>query len=137
MTDYSQFEAGTKSGIHADTTRIRKHDELIGRALKRRSSSICCFVVSLALAVGVSIILKSFIPAVVFGLASAFFLWRLWGTGVSENYMKEVYEEGLLVPGLVVNTQPLTIMAIANMVAYHRVPLGNNRSEERRLGKQC
>lgn len=125
MTDYSQFEAGTKSGIHADTTRIRKHDELIGKALKRRSSSICCFVVSLVLAVGVSIILKSFIPAVVFGLASAFFLWRFWGTGVSENYMKEVYEEGLLVPGMVVNTQPLTIMAIANMVAYNGVPVVN------------
>lgn len=125
MTDYSQFEASVKSGIHADVERIRKHDELIGKVLKQRRSSICCFIVSLALAVGVSIVLKNFIPAIILGLVAAFFLWRFWGTGVSEDYMREVYEEGLLVPGMVVNTQPLTILAIANLVAHNGVPVIN------------
>lgn len=125
MTDYSQFEASTKSGIHADPARIRKQDELIGKVLKSRSSSIRNFIISLVLAAGVSIVLKSFIPAIIFGLAAVFFLWRFWGTGVSEDYMKEVYEEGLLVPGMVVNTQPLTVMAIANLVAHDSVPMVN------------
>lgn len=125
MTDYSQFEASTKSGIHADPARIRKQDELIGKVLKQRSSSIRNFVISLVLAVGVSIVLKSVIPAIIFGLVAAFFLWRFWGTGVSDDYMKEVYEEGLLVPGLVVNTQPLTVLAIANLVAHDGVPVVN------------
>lgn len=125
MTDYSQFEASTKSGIHADPARIRKKDELIGKVLKGRSSSIRNFIISLVLAVGVSLILKSFIPAVIFGLVAAFFLWQSWGTGVSEDYMKEVYEEGLLVPGMVVNTQPLTVLAIANLVAHGGVPVVN------------
>ena len=125
MRDDSQFEAGTKSGIHADTARIRKHDEVIGKVLRQRSSSILYFIVSLALAAGVSIVLKSFIPAVIFGLAAVFFLWRFWGTGVSEGYMRDVYEEGLLVPGMVVNTRPLTVLAIANMVAYNGVPVIN------------
>jgi len=125
MTDYSQFEASTKSGIHADPVRIRKQDELIGKVLKGRSSSIRNFIISLVLALGVSLVLKSFIPAIVFGLAAAFFLWRFWGTGVSDDYMKEVYEEGLLVPGMVVNTQPLTVLAIANLVAHDGVPVVN------------
>lgn len=125
MTDYSQFEASTKSGIHADPARIRKQDELIGRVLKGRSSSIRNFIISLVLAVGVSIVLKSFIPAIVFGLAAVFFLWRFWGTGVSDDYMREVYEEGLLVPGMVVNTQPLTVLAIANLVAHNGAPVVN------------
>ncbi len=125
MTDYSQFEAGTKSGIHADTAWIRKHDELIGRVLKQRSSSMGLFFISLALAVGVSVALKSFIPGIIFGLAALFFLWRFWGTGVSENYMREVYEEGLLVPGMVVNTQPLTVLAVANLAAHDDVPVIN------------
>lgn len=125
MTDYSEFEASTKSGIHAEPARIRRQDELIGRVLRQRRSSIVGFAVSLVLAAGVSIVLKSFIPAIIFGLAAAFFLWRFWGTGVSEEYMREVYEEGLLVPGMVVNTQPLTVMAIANLVAHDGVPTVN------------
>ena len=34
----------------------------------------------------------------------------------SDEYLRELYEEGLLVPGMIVKTEPLTIMAIANMV---------------------
>ena len=100
MTDYSQFEASTKSGIHADPVRIRKQDELIGKVLKQRSSSIRNFIISLVLGAAVSIVLKSFI-------------------------MKEVYEEGLLVPGMVVNTQPLTVLAIASLAAHEGVPTVN------------
>ena len=47
------------------------------------------------------------------------FLWRAVGK-FSDEYLRELYEEGLLVPGMIVKTEPLTIMAIANMVAQER-----------------
>ena len=43
MVDYSQFEASTKSGIHADVNRIRQKDEIIRAVVKkRRNSAITC-----------------------------------------------------------------------------------------------
>lgn len=60
--------------------------------------------------------LKSWIPALIFILFALFFLWRAVGK-FSDEYLREMYEEGLLVPGMIVKTEPLTIMAIANMVA--------------------
>lgn len=116
MVDYSQFEASTKSGITAQLSHIKKHDEIICAVLRQRRNSIRNLAVCIILTI--ASIFVSWIPAVIFGLAAAFFLWRFWGTGVSDEYMKEVYEEGLLVPGMVVKTQPLTIMAVANMVAH-------------------
>ena len=114
MVDYSQFEASTKSGIHADPKRIRKNDEIIGKVLKQRKNSKIYCVICVILAVASFYI--NWIITVILGLAALFFLWR--GTGkISDDYLKEVYEEGLLVPGLIVKTQPLTIMAIANLVA--------------------
>lgn len=115
MVDYSQFEASTKSGIHADVSRIKKYDEIIGAVLSQRKSSKIIFAVCLAILV-VLVYFKLWIPVGICALIALFFLWR--GTGkISEDYMREVYEEGLLVPGLIVKTQPLTIMAIANLVA--------------------
>ena len=49
-------------------------------------------------------------------LLTLFFLWRAVGK-FSDEYLREMYEEGLLVPGMIVKTEPLTIMAIANMTA--------------------
>ena len=114
MTDYSQFEASTKSGIHADPNRIWKHDEIIGKVLKqRKSSKIYCVICTLLAATCFFI---HWIITVILGLAALFFLWR--GTGkISDDYLKEVYEEGLLVPGLIIKTKPLTILAIANLTA--------------------
>ena len=34
MVDYSQFEASTKSGVHADPNRVREKDEIIRRVVK-------------------------------------------------------------------------------------------------------
>lgn len=59
---------------------------------------------------------KSWIPAVICFLLALFFLWRAVGK-FSDEYLREMYEEGLLVPGMIVKTEPLTIMAIANMTA--------------------
>lgn len=43
VVDYSQFEASTKSGIHADVNRIRQKDEIIRAVVKkRRNSAITC-----------------------------------------------------------------------------------------------
>ena len=115
MVDYSQFEASTKSGIHADVSRIKKNDEIIGAVLSQRKSSKIIFVVCLAI-LAVLVYFKLWIPVGICALIALFFLWR--GTGkISEDYMREVYEEGLLVPGLIVKIQPLTIMAIANLAA--------------------
>lgn len=115
MTDYSQFEASIKSGIHPDPKRVRKMDEITGVVLKqRRESKIIC-VICILLAIVLFQVKLAF--TVVFGLLALFFLWR--GTGqIPDSYLKEIYEEGLLVPGIVVKTQPLTVMAIANMVAH-------------------
>ena len=40
MVDYSQFEASTKSGIHADSARIKKQDEIIGAVLRQLIASL-------------------------------------------------------------------------------------------------
>ena len=122
MVDYSQFEASTKSGIHADVQRIRQHDEIIRAVVKKRKNSAVICVCFACLA-GVTF-LKSWIPAVIFLLLALFFLWRAVGKFFDE-YLREMYEEGLLVPGMIVKTQPLTIMAIANMVAHDGAPTVN------------
>lgn len=114
MVDYSQFEASTKSGVHADPNRVREKDEIIRRVVKKRKNSAVYCIICLCLA-GIAII-RSFIPAVFFILLALFFLWRSWGR-FSDEYLAEIYEEGLLVPGMIVKTQPLTILAIANIVA--------------------
>lgn len=114
VVDYSQFEASTKSGIHADVNRIRQKDEIIKAVVrKRRNSAITC--VCFVCMAGISL-LKGWIPALICILIALFFLWRAVGK-FSDEYLRELYEEGLLVPGMIVKTEPLTIMAIANMVA--------------------
>lgn len=67
---------------------------------------------------------KSWIPAVICLLLALFFLWRAVGK-FSDEYLREMYEEGLLVPGMIVKTDPLTIMAIANMTARDGAPAVN------------
>lgn len=62
---------------------------------------------------------KRLIPALICILIALFFLWRAVGK-FSDEYLRELYEEGILVPGMIVKTEPLTIMAIANMVAQER-----------------
>lgn len=114
MVDYSQFEASVKSGIHADVSRIRQKDEIIKAVVKKRRSSAIICVCFLCMA-GISLF-KSWIPAVICFLLALFFLWRAVGK-FSDEYLREMYEEGLLVPGMIVKTEPLTIMAIANMTA--------------------
>ncbi len=115
MTDYSQFEASIKSGIQPDTKRIKKMDEIMAAVLKQRKDSkiICVICIILAIA----LFRFKLALTIVFGLLALFFLWR--GTGqIPDSYLNEIYEEGLLVPGIIVKTQPLTIMAIANLVAH-------------------
>lgn len=115
MTDYSQFEAGIKSGIHPDPKRVRKMDEITGVILKqRKESKIICVI---CIIIAIALFRVHLALTIISGLLALFFLWR--GTGqIPDGYLKEIYEEGLLVPGIIVKTQPLTIMAIANMVAY-------------------
>lgn len=114
VVDYSQFEASTKSGIHADVNRIRQKDEIIRVVVKKRRNSAMTCVCFVCMA-GISL-LKGWIPALICILIALFFLWRAVGK-FSDEYLRELYEEGLLVPGMIVKTEPLTIMAIANMVA--------------------
>ena len=115
MTDYSQFEASIKSGVHPDPKRVRKMDEITGVVLKqRKDSKIICVICIIA---AIALFRIHLALTIISGLLALFFLWR--GTGkIPDSYLKEIYEEGLLVPGIIVRTQPLTVMAIANMVAY-------------------
>ena len=116
MVDYSQFEASVKSGIHADVSRIRQKDEIIKAVVKkRRNSAITC--VCLLCMAGISLF-KSWIPAVICFLLALFFLWRAVGK-FSDEYLREMYEEGLLVPGMIVKTEPLTITLISVMSVTH------------------
>ena len=63
VVDYSQFEASTKSGIHADVNRIRQKDEIIRAVVKkRRNSAITC--VCFVCMAGISL-LKGWIPALI------------------------------------------------------------------------
>ena len=115
MTDYSQFEASIKSGIQPDTKRIKKMDEIMAAVLKQRKDSKIIFVICIILAIVLFRVQLAL--TIVFGLLALFFLWR--GTGkVPDSYLNEIYEEGLLVPGIIVKTQPLVVMAIANLTAY-------------------
>lgn len=115
MTDYSQFEASIKSGIHPDTKRIRKMDEITGVVLKQRKDSKVICVICIILAIALFRVKLAL--TIVFGLLALFFLWR--GTGkIPDSYLNEIYEEGLLVPGIIVKTQPLAVMAIANLTAH-------------------
>ncbi len=115
MTDYSQFEASIKSGIQPDTKRIKKMDEIMAAVLKQRKDSKIIFVICIILAIVLFRVKLAL--TIVFGLLALFFLWR--GTGkVPDSYLNEIYEEGLLVPGIIVKTQPLVVMAIANLTAY-------------------
>lgn len=115
MTDYSQFEASIKSGIHPDIKRIRKMDEITGVVLKQRKDSKIICVICILLAIALFRVKLAL--AVISGLLALFFLWR--GTGkIPDSYLKEIYEEGLLVPGIIVKTQPLSVMAIANLTIH-------------------
>lgn len=116
MVDYSQFEASVKPGIHADTARIRQKDEIIRRVVKKRRRSAISFILCLCMAGSTFFIHNRLVPAIFFILLALFFLWRSWGR-FSDKYLAEIYEEGLLVPGMIIKTQPLTVLAIANLVA--------------------
>lgn len=94
VIDYSQFEASTKLGIHADVNRIRQKDEIIRAVVKkRRNSAITC--VCFVCMVGISL-LKGWIPALICILIALVFLWRAVGK-FSDEYLRELYEEGLMV----------------------------------------
>ncbi|WP_275443720.1 hypothetical protein [Petralouisia muris] len=93
MVDYSQFEASVKSGIHADVSRIRQKDEIIKAVVKKRRNSAIICVCFLCMA-GISLF-KSWIPAVICFLLALFFLWRAVRK-FSDEYLREMYEEGLL-----------------------------------------
>jgi len=77
VVDYSQFEASTKSGIHADVNRIRQKDEIIRAVVKkRRNSAITC--VCFVCMAGISL-LKGWIPALICILIALFFYGGRWG----------------------------------------------------------
>ena len=77
VVDYSQFEASTKSGIHADVNRIRQKDEIIRAVVKkRRNSAITC--VCFVCMAGISL-LKGWIPPSYVFLLRCFSYGGRWG----------------------------------------------------------
>lgn len=133
MTDYSQFEAGLKSGIHAEPARIRKKDEIIRSVLKGTRRFLIVGLLFLAAAIGLGVYfysktgfhtsIKNYIILVLLFLGFAFcFLQFLRRRNLIGDDLREFYEEGLLVGALIIKTQPLTLMALSSLVAYDGAP---------------
>lgn len=121
MTDYSEFEASIKSGIQADPKRIKRKDEIIKHIMFIQR--IFLYIALGLIGIGIVVLKWSWIPSVILWLAAAFCLWKYIGREkFSDSDLKDFYEEGLLVPGLIVKTEPLTILAIASLVAYDGGP---------------
>lgn len=130
MTDYSQFEAGLKSGIQADPVRIRKKDELIKPILRGARIFLLAGLIFFVSAASVFIhwmetggSYKHLIGSVVLVLCSFFCFWRFVGRQkMAGSRLREFYEEGLLTGGLIINTEPLTLMVLSSLVAYDGGP---------------
>lgn len=132
MTDYSQFEAGIKSGIRADSARIQKKDEILAPILKGTRRYFLAGVLLLGATVGLAVVslcqtggmpLGSLIGCGLLFLTALFCLWCSFRRKKQiGSDLREYYEEGLLVGGLIVNKEPLTLMALSSLVAYDGGP---------------
>lgn len=119
---YEEFEASVKSQITPDVEFIKQNDEILKSLLKEgRKKSPVFFLLLLFAAVVFFFINK--IIMIICALAGAIALFLYIRTRkfarelMDENYIKEIYEEGLLTAGMITKTNPLTVMAIADMRA--------------------
>lgn len=133
MTDYSQFEAGLKSGIHANPKRIQTKDEIIAPILRGTRRFLMVGLLFLMVGVGLALFFfyqtgarisyKNFVTSIILLFAALFCFWRFFSRKKMVNGdLREYYEEGLLVGGMIINTKPLTLMALASLVAYDGGP---------------
>lgn len=124
----TEFEASIKSGILADPERIKKKDEIIVPILKGTRRFLIAGIIFTAAAIGVGIYsfyqvdgrisYRIFIAPVILLLVGVFCLWAFGRRKMTDDELREFYEEGLLVGGMITNTQPLTLMALSSLVAY-------------------
>lgn len=121
MKNDMEFEASMKSGITADVEFIKKNDELIEKYIKTTKNSPAVFLTAFLAAIAFYFINK--IVMIVCGLigAAALFIFIRTKKEIHEiksrDYMVKAYEEGLLVPGMIIRTEPLIILVIAELTA--------------------
>lgn len=116
MNEYAEFEAQLKSGIQADPDWVKRYDEVIKDMGKIYNQCLVGGLLLLILAVPAFSWNKIVMTVLLIPALLLLFLFARkprW----SKEERKEVYEEGLLVPGMIVKTNPLTVMAIANLSA--------------------
>lgn len=116
MNQYSEFEAQLKSGIQADADWIKKYDEVIKDMGKIYNKCLAVGLLFLAAAAHAFFWNKIVMAVLLIPALLLLFLFTRKPRWTKEE-RKEVYEEGLLVPGMIVKTNPLTVMAIANLSA--------------------
>lgn len=121
MKEETEFEASVKSGITPDAEFIRENDETMKKLREGMKSSPLAFLLFLLAAVGFFFVNKIImVICTLIGVLALFLFIRKKGMihkAMGDEYLKDVYEEGLLVPGMIVKTEPLTVMAIANITA--------------------
>lgn len=133
MKEDAQFEAELKSGISADAERIRKKDEIIVPIIKSSRRYLVVGLLFLAAAAGLFVLRINsaglqppywgFLLPVLLVLPAVFCFYMFSGNSkLSEQDLRGFYEEGLLVGALVIKTEPLTLMALSNLLAYDGVP---------------
>lgn len=133
MKEDAQFEAELKSGISADAERIRKKDEIIVPIIKSSRRYLVVGLLFLTAAAGLFVLRINsaglqppywgFLLPVLLVLPAVFCFYMFSGNSkLSEQDLRGFYEEGLLVGALVIKTEPLTLMALSNLLAYDGVP---------------
>lgn len=118
MNEEFEYEESIEARITPDAEFIKQNDEVIKGYLKEKNNPV--FFLGFLLAAVVFFFVNKIIM-VVFALlgAAALFLYirtkKYIKDITDENYWLEIYEEGLLCAGMIIKTDPLTVMVIADM----------------------
>lgn len=120
MNEELEFEASIKSRITPDVAYIRQYDEILSGLIKENSKNNPLYFLCFFLAAVIFFFVNKIVMVICALLGgAALFLYIRTKDYVKklkdEEYWKEIYEEGLLCPGMIIKTNPLTIMTIADM----------------------
>lgn len=122
MSREMEFEASIKTGITPDVEYIRQNDEIVKEELKESGKNNPMYFIGFLLAAVVFFFINKIVMVIcaLIGIA-ALLLYIRTAKYIkmlrNEDYLKEIYEEGLLTAGLIVKTEPLTVMTITDLRA--------------------
>lgn len=120
--DDSIFEETLKPGITPDMVWMKQHNEIaIGERKVFWGLIVSAILTFFGTVAGYFI---HFAVMAAFALVTVFLvcqIFRRWRNEKEDLY--EIFEEGLLVPGIIINTNPLTLLVIAPLNAEEEVPM--------------